>query len=81
MGNLGEEKPVSKLVIEFGGNNCVFSGGGGVEPGVPLPENTVDSRSIMDDAVQMEDLNQNVKDKMVTDDDRVTAEELANFNV
>lgn len=64
MGNLKEEKPVSKLVIEFGGNDYVFAGGGGVEPGVPLPDDTVNSNAIIDGAVQMEDLHDDVKDKM-----------------
>lgn len=64
MGNLGEEKPVSKLIIEFGGNDYVFAGGGGVEPGVPLPDDTVGSNAIIDGAVQEEDLHDDVKAKI-----------------
>lgn len=55
--------------------------GGEITPGVPIPENTVDSRSIQDDSIEMEDLNQKVKDAMLTDEDRVTQEEIDNFNV
>lgn len=56
-------------------------GGGSVTPGVPIPADTVDSASIVDDSVQMEDLNQSVKDSMMTGDDRVTSEDLENFDV
>lgn len=56
-------------------------GGGSITPGVPIPENTVDSASIIDDSVQMEDLNQSVRDSMMTGDDRVTPEDLDAFNV
>jgi hypothetical protein len=50
-------------------------GGGGSQPG----PNTVGSREIQDDSVEMEDLSSSVKDSMVTDKDRVTQEELDNF--
>jgi hypothetical protein len=56
-------------------------GGGGVEPGVPLPADTVDTDAIVDGAVEMQDLNQSVRDSMITKEDRVTTEELDNFNV
>lgn len=56
-------------------------GGGEIQPGVPIPRDTVDSEAIQDGAVQMEDLNDDVKDKMMTDDDRVTQEDINNFNV
>ena len=72
MGNLGEEKPVSKLVIEFGGNEYVFAGGGGVEPGVPLPDDTVNSNAIIDGAVDEVDLNDNVKKRMTVTHDAST---------
>ena len=82
MGNLGETKQVSKLIIGIGGNDYVFAGGGGgVQPGVPLPDNTVGSNAIIDEAVEMEDLSKQVKDKMVTENDRVTKEDLDNFDV
>lgn len=72
MGNLREEKPVSKLVIEFGGNDYVFAGGGGVEPGVPLPDDTVNSNAIIDGAVNEDDLNDNVKERMTITHDSTT---------
>lgn len=82
MGNLGEKKPISKIIIEAGGDEYVFEGSGGsITPGVPIPADTVDTEAIIDGAVEMEDLNQKVKDKMVTDDDRVTQEDLDNFNL
>ena len=64
MGNLGETKPMSTLIIEVGGEEYVFSGGGGVEPGVPLPDDTVGSNAIIDGAVQEEDLHDDVKAKI-----------------
>ena len=48
--------------------------------GKPGPD-SVGSEEIKDDSVEMDDLNQKVKDKMMTDDDRVTQEEIENFNV
>lgn len=61
----------------------VLRGGSSGEliPGVPIPEDTVDSAAIQDGAVQMQDLNQDVKDTMVTGEDRVTQDELDNFDV
>lgn len=81
MANLGETKPISKLVIEMGGDEYVFEGGGGgsITPGVPIPKNTVDSAAIIDGSVDMDDLNPEVKDTMITGDDRVTREELRSF--
>ena len=64
MAILGETKPVSKLIIEMGGDEYVFSGGGGVEPGVPLPDDTVGSNAIIDGAVQMQDLHEDLKEKI-----------------
>lgn len=49
------------------------------EGGAPGPE-SVGSEEIRDDSIEMEDLNQSVKDTMVTGDDRVTQEELDGFN-
>ena len=64
MGSLGETKPINSIIIEIGGDDYVFTGGGGVEPGVPLPDDTVDTNAIIDGAVELEDLNTEVKDKM-----------------
>lgn len=46
-----------------------------------VPPDSVGTRQIQDDSVEMEDLNQKVKDKMMTDDDRVTQQDIENFNV
>lgn len=80
MENVAEKKTFSKMTIEMGADEYVFSGGS-VEPGVPIPPDTVNTAAIINGAVEMEDLNQEVKDKMLTDDDRVTREDLDNFNV
>ena len=50
-------------------------GGGGSQPG----PDTVGSQEIKDDSVEMVDLGKSVKDSMITDKDRVTQEELDNF--
>lgn len=77
-----ETKPMGSLVVEMGETDYKLTGGsGGIVPGVPIPADTVDSDAIQDGAVEMQDLNQNVKDKMVTDDDRVTQEDLDSFVV
>lgn len=52
-------------------------GGGGSQPG----PNTVGSEQIMDGAVEMEDLNQEVIDTMMTENDRVTSTKLEGFDV
>ena len=77
MANLGETKPMNQLIIEMGGNEYVFAGGGGGQPG----PSTVGTEEIKDGAVEMQDLNQSVKDSMITKEDRVTTDELDNFNV
>lgn len=64
MANLGETKPINQIIIEIGGDEYVFSGGGGITPGVPIPADTVDSNAIIDGAVEMEDLNDSVKAKI-----------------
>ena len=38
--------------------------GGTITPGIPVPANTVNSESIINGAVEMEDLNDDVKNKM-----------------
>lgn len=50
------------------------------EGGAPGPD-SVGTEEIRNNSVQMEDLNQEVKDTMLTDDDRVTQDELNNFGV
>ncbi len=50
------------------------------EGGQPGPD-SVGTKEIQDDSIEMEDLNQKVKDKMMTDDDRVTQQDINNFNV
>ena len=60
MGNLGETKPINKLIIEMGGDEYVFSGGSSG----PLPPDSVGTEQIIDSSVQMEDLHDDVKDKM-----------------
>ena len=55
--------------------------GGTITPGIPIPAGTVDTASIIDGAVQMEDLNDDVKDTMMTGDDRVTQQDIESFNV
>ena len=59
MANLGETKPISQLIIEMGGDEYVFTGGGGV----PAP-NSVGTEQIIDGAVEEEDLHDDVKDRM-----------------
>lgn len=46
-----------------------------------VPPDSVGTRQIQDDSVEMEDLNQSVKDKMMTGDDRVTQKDIESFNV
>ena len=55
--------------------------GGTITPGIPIPKGTVNTDAIVDGAVQMEDLNDDVKDTMMTGNDRVTQEDINNFNV
>ena len=68
---VAEPSSVEIIPMSSGGGG----GGGGSQPG----PNTVGSREIQDDSVEMEDLSSSVKDSMVTDKDRVTQEELDNF--
>ena len=69
----GETKAVEKFIIEMNGNDYVFSGGGGgLTPGVPIPADTVDTEAIIDGAVQEQDLNDSVKDRMTITHDAST---------
>lgn len=54
-----------------------IAGGGG---STPAPD-SVGSEQIKDDSIEMEDLSKGVKDSMLTDGNRVTQEELDNFEV
>ena len=67
MGNLGDEKEMSKLIITFGGNDYVFAGGGGV----PGPD-TVGTEQIIDGAVEEQDLHDDVKGRMTITHDSST---------
>lgn len=51
-------KPTSAEIVTA---QTAGSGGSGITPGVPLPENTVNSSSIQDGTVQKEDLDQDVQ--------------------
>jgi len=77
MGNLSETKPISKFTVEMGENEYVLTGG----TSGPLPPECVGTEQIIDDSVEMKDLSHGVKDKMLTDDDRVTREDLDRFEV
>lgn len=67
MGNLGETKPISKLIIEIDGDEYEFSGGGGI----PAP-NSVGTEQIIDGAVEEEDLHDDVKGRMTVTHDAST---------
>ena len=77
MKNPGETKPVSRLIIEVRCNKYVMTQGGS---GVPIP-NSVGTEQIIDGAVEMEDLHDSVKDAIVTGEDRVTQEDVNNFEI
>ena len=68
MGNLGEEKPISKLIIEIDGDDYVFTGGGTG----PLPPDSVGTEQLIDGAVEEEDLHDDVKDRMTVTHDAST---------
>lgn len=51
---------VNKIIFEIGGGEYEFAGGGGGQPG----PNTVGTEQIIDGAVETEDLNQDVIDRM-----------------
>ena len=46
-----------------------------------MPENSVGTEQIKEDSIMMDDLNSEVRDNMLTPSDRVTEEDLANFEV
>ena len=53
-----ETEKISKIIIETGGKEYEFSGGG-----VPAP-NSVGTEQIIDDSVEMQDLHEDVKKNM-----------------
>lgn len=68
MANLGETKPINKLIIEIDGDEYEFSGGGGSQPG----PNTVGTEELKDGAVEEQDLHDDVKDRMTVTHDAST---------
>ena len=50
------------------------------EGGQPGPD-SVGTEEIQDDSIEMEDLNQSVKDTMLTGNDRVTKDDIDDFKV
>ena len=65
---------INNIIFEFGGKEYELSGGGGgsITPGVPIPQDTVDSAAIIDGSVQEQDLNDSVKDRMTVTHDAST---------
>lgn len=57
---------IKKIIIEAGGKEYQLAAGEGgtITPGVPIPQDTVDSQSIVDGAVEMQDLHDDVKAKI-----------------
>jgi len=64
---MAEKETISKLIIETGGKEYEFDGGGGV----PGP-NTVGTEQIIDGAVAEQDLHDDVKDRMTITHDSTT---------
>lgn len=60
-------KEITKMIIQKGEEEYVFSGGGG-QPG----PNTVGTEQIIDGAVEEEDLHEGVKDRMTVTHDSST---------
>lgn len=46
-----------------------------------IEDDSVGSEQIKDESIEMQDLSKDVKDKMVTEEDRVSQEDLENFDV
>ena len=57
---MAETQTFNKLIVEIGGVDYEYAGGGSG----PLGPDTVGTEQIMDGAVEMEDLNDSVKEKM-----------------
>ena len=75
---MAEKKTIDRVVLDMKGYEEVQLYPS--QSGQPSPD-SVGTEQIKNDAVMMEDLNRSVKDKMMTDADRVTQEELDNFDV
>ena len=60
MGNLGEVKPISMIILTIDGVDYEVAGGGSG----PLGTDTVGTEQIIDGAVEEQDLNDTVKDRM-----------------
>lgn len=58
---LGETKVLNKIIIDMGGNEYVFEGGGGGSQPAP---NSVGTEELKDGAVEMQDLHDDVKGKL-----------------
>lgn len=58
---MAETEKISRLIIEIGGVDYELDGGGGSGP---LPPDSVGTEQIIDGAVETEDLNENVIEKM-----------------
>ena len=65
---MADTEKINKIIIETGGKEYEFDGGGG---GVPGP-NTVGTEQIIDGAVEEQDLNNTVKDRMTITHDAST---------
>ena len=59
---------INKMIIEIDGKEYEFDGGGGGQPG----PDTVGTEQIIDGAVQEQDLNDSVKDRMTVTHDSST---------
>lgn len=68
---------LKKLTVRQGEKAYELDGGSGSQVG----PDTVDSAAIIDGSVQTGDLSEELKDGMVTEADRITPEDLANFQI
>ena len=66
---MADTQPINKLIISIGGTDYELDGGGG--GGQPGP-NTVGTEQIIDGAVEEQDLNNTVKDRMTITHDAST---------
>ena len=66
---MADTQPINKLIISIGGTDYELDGGGGgSQPG----PNTVGTEQIIDGAVEEQDLNNTVKDRMTITHDSST---------
>lgn len=70
-------EPKEGQILKYTNDSWVNVDDSGEQPG----PNTVGTEQIVDDSIIMDDLNQSVKDEMITKDNRVTTEELEKFKV